>query len=360
MAKQKMSFRGKIKASIKERKEKKNKFSYINLPTGVKLFEVKKDTRSIHVDILPYIVSDEKHPERNDKYEIAVPGTPWFRRPFLAHKNIGSENVSIICPRSFGHKCPICEHVKERMKNGESWDDVSEIAAKKRSLFYVIPVDSDEYEDDTICIWDISDFLFWDELEKEIELDEENEDFASLDAGKTLEVGLRWKQFGKNDYYETRFVKFNDREPFDESILEEIESLDNVFKVLSYEEIHSLFYEMDAEEIDESADEDEDDAPKVKRIRKTVAKDEEDEEEEKPVRRSRRVKEEPVEDIQEEEEDDQEEEKPKRGARTAKPAAKKETKNKCPYGHEFGADCEKYDDCDTCDVYDDCLDESEK
>ncbi|KKK92008.1 hypothetical protein LCGC14_2707250, partial [marine sediment metagenome] len=36
--------------------------------------------------------------------------------------------------------------------------------------------------------------------------------------------------------------------------------------------------------------------------------------------------------------------------------------DKCPHGFEFGAkkDCEKHDECDKCEVWDDCVDEMEK
>ena len=35
-------------------------------------------------------------------------------------------------------------------------------------------------------------------------------------------------------------------------------------------------------------------------------------------------------------------------------------KNKCPFGHVFGKDCEKFDDCDSCDLWDDCIEASGK
>jgi hypothetical protein len=42
-----------------------------------------------------------------------------------------------------------------------------------------------------------------------------------------------------------------------------------------------------------------------------------------------------------------------------KPKAKPENKagvKKCPFGHKFGTDCEKFDTCDDCDLWDECID----
>ena len=31
-------------------------------------------------------------------------------------------------------------------------------------------------------------------------------------------------------------------------------------------------------------------------------------------------------------------------------------KNRCPYGHRFGIDIDEYDDCDNCELWDECAD----
>ena len=33
--------------------------------------------------------------------------------------------------------------------------------------------------------------------------------------------------------------------------------------------------------------------------------------------------------------------------------------NQCPYGHVFGKDVQEYDDCDNCEVWDDCMEASD-
>ena len=100
--------------------------------------------------------------------------------------------------------------------------------------------------------------------------------------------------------------------------------------------------------------------------------EEEDEEEPTPSPKQRRkTKKAPI--VEEEEDDDFEEEdeeeevaKPirkKAPAKVTKKASvkksvtkKKSSKEECPYGHEFGTDCEEYDECDECDKWEECLD----
>ena len=43
----------------------------------------------------------------------------------------------------------------------------------------------------------------------------------------------------------------------------------------------------------------------------------------------------------------------------AKTSTKKKANNKCPEGHKFGKDCEKFDECDDCDLWEKCIDESD-
>ncbi len=50
------------------------------------------------------------HPDRDEEYGIAVPGSLWYKRPYWLHRGVGPENVSIVCPSSIGKKCPICEY----------------------------------------------------------------------------------------------------------------------------------------------------------------------------------------------------------------------------------------------------------
>jgi len=375
--KEAISFSQRIAASIQDKKDRKNQFGYLQVPESVKVLTIEENTSELMLDILPYIVTDEHHPERNDRFKVAVPGTEWYRRPYMVHKNVGSDNITVICPRSFGKKCPICEHVRERMKAGEQWDAVSDIAAKKRSLFYVIPIGSKKH-DEIVHIWDISDFLFHDELQKQIELNPEYGEFPSVDNGYTLQVGLRWKDFKKKKFYETIYVKFLKRQPYDAKFIEELPSLDTVISALSYEEIQQKFFEMDAEDTDTEQAVQQEEPEKTMRPRRRPAdavqtdKNDDDQppfEPDKPAQNTVRI---PAGKIacpaclgsgknskgakcpiclgrgwvepKQNEEPEQESVGLKKTNGSAAPA----TDNRCPNGHRFGLDAEKFNDCDSC------------
>ena len=77
MSKQRKSnFRGKVSRDAK--RQKKASYGYLNLPKGVKMFNNKEGVKEILLDFLPYEVTDQKHPDRNDKFEIALPGSLWY------------------------------------------------------------------------------------------------------------------------------------------------------------------------------------------------------------------------------------------------------------------------------------------
>src|SRR5512139_3037857 len=109
----KSTFKGKVVSSDQKQRSSK-KTPHLIIPKGIKLFKLPEGVRSFSVDFLPYIVSNEKHPERDDKYGVAIPGSPWYRLPYKVHTKVGVENESIVCPRPFGKKCPICEYQLKR------------------------------------------------------------------------------------------------------------------------------------------------------------------------------------------------------------------------------------------------------
>lgn len=365
--KKKSNFRDKVGKNIQQQRENKKSFGYLNLPKGVPVLSIEDGTPRLNLDFLPYEVTDEKHPDRNPDYEIAVPGTLWYRRPIKVHRNVGSGDDTVICPRSVGKPCPICEYREKRAKEGADKEDIKVLYPKPRSLYVVIPLGVKKFEE-VPTVWDMSDYLFQDILNDELELDAENRCFPELDGGMTLSLRLKWKSLGGNSYPEVRSITFTERDPYEEEILGEVPNLDAILKVIPYALLKDKFFEMehepDAGAIVEVEEEEEE-----KPVRSRVKRNEE------PARRKRR--DEPEEDEPEEEE---EETPPARTKRTdaakplmrRKPAPKKEEedepeeedneppvhkgKKKCPYGHKFGVDTDNFDDCADCEIWDDCID----
>lgn len=359
MKEKKSNFRGKLIASAQKQKKARSGYGYFNLPKGVKVFSVEEGARSVKLDFLPYRVTDPKHPERDVENKVALQDTLWYRRPYKIHRNVGAENEAIVCPTSIGQRCPICEYQLKRFKEGAPKEETTPLRAKLRSLYIVVPLDSKKYEE-IPHIWDMSDSLFQEQLLEELEENDENECFADLEGGKTLNIRFRLETLGGRSYHETRKIDFDDRGDYDEAVLEEVPNLDEILTVLSAEEIHKKFFEMeDVDTVETPNDKDDADLPPA-RTKKTFKKRDADDD--------------PAPDGPNYTDDTQDE------AATTRVRPKKETKpadepaktihrtpkktdstgERCPHGHRFGVDCEQFDDCDTCQVYDACIDEQQK
>jgi hypothetical protein len=385
--KKKKKFKGGI-ARNAAKQNRGNQFGHLNLPRGISVFKEEPGSR-VNLDIMPYEVTAHNHPDRDDEYEIAVSGSLWYKRPYWLHRNIGSDNQAIVCLSSAGEKCPICEYRAQLMKEGAEWNDDSVRALKPsmRNLYVVIPKGNKKY-DEVPHIWDISQFLFQDKLNEEIQENEEYETFPDLEEGLTLRIRFSEETLGSNKYAETSRIDFKERdEPYDESILDEIPSLDEILEIPSYKTVEAMFFGGLSKDEVEDEDEDEKDKPSRSRTssRRESSRDDEDEEEEnnqdededeeeKPSRSRRKPTKNDNEDEEEDgkpsrsrrraskdEDDEEEEEKPSKPSRNKKDKEKpqKPGKSKCPHGHKFGDDCEEYDECDKCERWEECMDASE-
>lgn len=347
----KSSFRGKIIRSAHNQKDK-GKSGYLKIPNGVKLLKLPEDERTFELDFLPYIVTTDHHMELDVREGVAVKDSLWYRTPFKVHRNVGVNNNSVICPTTIGKKCPICEYRVKRIKEGADKEEFKLLYPQERSLYVVIPIGHKDYDEEPY-VWDMADFLFQELLIDELEENDENEDFFTLDNGKTVQLKLKWKTIGTNPFPEVVSLHFSERDPYKESILEDLPKLDDMLQILSYEAISNLFLEIDEDNggLKDVDDEEEQKKPDTsERKRKQF-------EEKRGIRGVRKntqhIKEE------EEEEEDEKVEKPSRG-RSKREEDKKDEKEKCPHGHQFGVDTDKYKECDVCDLWDDCIEEKER
>ena len=358
VSKKRKSLKEKMGRSIITEKEKRSSYGYLNLPKGVPVYKALPGTRNIKFDIMPYEVTDKKHPDRDDEFEVAIVGELWYRRPFRIHRNVGANNNTIVCPASIGKKCPICEARAKRTSEGADKEELNTMKSSLRNLYVVIPKGSKDYEEKP-HIWDVSNYLFEKLLREEIEEDEDNGCFSDLESGKTLKVRFDSATVGKGKpYAEASRIDFLDREEeYEESILEDILNLDEVLQFKTYKEIENLWFELD--EVEE--EEEEEEVKPKKKSDHPVNEDEEDEEEEEIDEEDEEEEDEEVDEVDEEEEE--EEQSPKQKAHAKAVAAKKKIaaeskkstpKNKCPFGHRFGIDCEAFDDCDACELWEDC------
>ncbi len=352
----KSSFKGKVQRDAERQRAAGSSYGYLNLPTKVSVFSPEPGSRT-KLDFMPYLVTDKNHPDRDPELDIAMPGTLWYKRPFKIHRNVGAgDGDTEVCPTSIGKKCPICELRAKRLREGADKSETDELKYSQRVLYVVIPIDNKKFESKP-HIFDISQWNFQNMLNEELEEDEDNGVFPDLEEGKTLKIRWASKTIGKGKpFSEASRIDFLERDiEYDESILKSIPNLDEVLNVKSYEELEAKFLEMeDEDEEDEKEvwDEDEDEEDEKEEPDEEL---EEDEEDELPVKSFTRKKKRVIEEPEEDEDEDEEPEPPVRKIKTThKKTSKPGGKDRCPFGHRFGVDANKFDDCDECELWDEC------
>jgi len=306
----KPNFSTAVKENSERQESKGSGSSYLKLPKNVKMFFEKEG--KISLDIIPYIVNVKNHPDRNEEAKIAIPGYLWYRSSFRIHRNIGADNETIVCPTTFGRPCPVCEEFKRRQADGAEWDDIKPLKFSNRSLYAVIPIGAKKYEEE-IHIWDVSDFCFQEQLNKEIREKESCANFPDLEEGKTLSIRFEEKALGKNKFCTANRIDFENRDAYDDDIVDDVPDLDSLLVIHSYKTIENMFYEIASDEDDsaQEIDDDEDDKPQSKRKKKSSASleekkkkfdplnDEDDDEDDEPVRKKKPA-------VEEDEDDDDE------------------------------------------------------
>lgn len=318
--KKKSKFGSNITRDRERREKEASGFGYLNLPKDVPVYKEKAGTHQL--DIMPYIVSNDNHPDGNeDNPDSALKGNQWFRRPIWTHRDVGAENETVICPKTNGGKCPICETRDKQFREGMDKDDVVK-KASARGLYLVIPKKHKKY-DEEYHIWDISDFCFQTELDEELDENPEHGVFPDLENGETLEIRFKEDSFANNKFAKTKRVIFLERKkPYPADMIDEAPCLDDLFDVSTYKELEAKFLEIE-EEADETP------SKKEKKRRKPKAFDD---------------------DLDEPKED----EKPSKKEKKKMKRNKKGEDNKCPEGYKYGKDWDSYSECDECPVFKAC------
>lgn len=335
----KYKFGDKVHKAIEHEESRKQGFGYLKLPEDVNKFQSNTDQNKI--DIIPYIVTDENNLDI-EVCGIKV-GDPWYRKPFYTHKNVGPNDEIVICPNTIGKKCPICEYVAKKRREGAEYEELKDDYRKLRYLYNVIPIDDEDHEEE-FHIWDYSDFLFERKLMDEMKKGNVDEEFASPEDGQTLKIRWIEEHFGKNKFGKAGAVDGIKREPYSEEIIDDAPNLDEVLVIHSYKKLEGMFLDLDDEDFEGEEE--------------NQGKEVEEEVEKTSTRRSYRKGKKEKEPEKENEEEKDEKPKGRRGRSTGRKRKEETTSDdKCPHGYRFGVDTEEYEECENCKIYDDCLDE---
>lgn len=312
-------------------------FDWKKIDGEVKFYKMTKGKHRLN--IIPYKIQSKNHPlVRSGEWEI---GDEDYVFDFYLHRGIGPANSQVICQKKTLNKaCPICALRAEYEEKGKK-EEADDLRPQRLVLYNIIDADDPDTSEHTVL--QISHFNFEKELIEEAResgADGEMVDFPDIKHGKVVTFRASEATFDGHTYFEFKNFSFENREErLDAELVEKAISFDSIMKLPSKEEMEKILY----------GDDEDEDAEEEKPAKRTSKKDDdedEDEEEEKPEPKKPAKK--PVDD------DDEEEEVPK--PKKASPKDDDEVAEKCPSGHKFGVETDKFPkDCDDCKLWDDCL-----
>jgi len=372
---------------------------HLTPPSGTSIFKEEEDT-TYELDHIPYEVKDpKKHPDSKK-----IPDDIWWRYPYLIHRGVGPNKEDIICPRTRGKACPVCEDGDAVLEDPNRKNkEAGPYRPSKRRMYVVIPRNHNKYKE-IPHLWDISEYAYERQLNKDLDFGkDEYKRFADLEGGYTVTARFVGQSVGDggNTFPACDRVDFKPRDDFDDEILEKAPCLDKCITVPSYEEVQRVYLGLDDTPETSGEEESPDHADAQE------AKEEKEEKESKPQKSGGKSKNAEKPKKEEKEESKEKEESILDGledwgditdlkSKDVKKAAKEldlstkgdidEIREKiadkldidvpeaegeeegeseeagegeCPHGYRFGQDHEEYDECDDCDKWKACLDASE-
>lgn len=301
-------------------------------------YKPKADTTN-RIDILPYTIKTDKHPQK-----MSIGETDYILDVWV-HRYCGPKEGDYIClEKTYGLPCPICEDRVIRSKDPEEdKDELKKLLPKRRGFYNIIDLDSNAREPQ-VQLFEESHFLFEKELLEEAGIGEGVTIFYDPEIGKSIEFRTRERSSKNGKFTEYKRFDFIDRKPYKENIVKFTYSLDDLLIVPSYEEIRNDYYGASGGESFSSGDRE--GRPSISSSSTTIPDDnstdnpfaDRGEPEEEPTSKRTRTRERHKESSQED-------------------------NNPCPSGHRFGHDFESKAECRSgCpdDTWNKCGDELDK
>jgi len=269
--KKKSRFSGKVKKSAdKVNAGSGGKFDYLK-NDDIEFFKPTPGDDNCQLDFIPYIVTDKNHPEKDEENDIALKGEQWWRRGFKVHHKIGSKpnEKTIVCPTTWGGKCPICEKRQELWEAKAKKEEMEPLYTSFRYLYVVIPLKSEGDEKKKIHVMDISNHAFQKLLTSELDTNEDNEIFPDLEEGLTLKCRFSKEVFDEKSKPWAKIARIDfvkRKKQYDEKLLKKVPNLDELFIKHSYDDIDKMFNEV--EDVEETIDDSKKENKKGKKDKK--------------------------------------------------------------------------------------------
>jgi hypothetical protein len=310
------------------------------------------------IDIVPYLVTTNKHP-----YKVEQGYTDHLLEIWV-HRRVGPSSGTFLCLTKYnGTACPICEE-REALKGkpGVSDDTITAMYPKKRCWYNVINLDLPEEKQD-IMIFEEAYNLF----EKEIlaKAGFKKDGFVTywdLEQGMSVLFNATQMNSKKGKYFSYRIEEFERRAPYKDTILKETYPLDAMLIVPTYDEVRNAHLGIAAGEEEAEQEVGREEAPQSSRRERTA------ESEVQNDRRSRRESPTAADVTRSSRRRDpapepaQEPPKESRRSRREQSAETTTRNNSCPYNYRFGMDTDEKQECSKCDqeVFNACDDERER
>ncbi len=353
---------------------------------GVKLkfFSMKKDMDRVNLNILPYQITSQKHPE-------VVAGRrkvgQWdYLLDVWVHRNMGPNKKDMLCPKStYGKACPACEERQKLYDEGR--DEEAKAFTPSRRVIYNIQLIGRNGPEEDPMIFATSHHCFNKELIEEAAASSKGPvpvPFASIGPdGKVVSFRVSETALGTIKFCEAKSFQFLDRdEEIPDEVLEQCVSLDGHLIVPTAKQILDAMYGND-EEDDITGPAPEQDTPngirrdyyeeerqdrrqepepeRLQERRRPVYEEDEAPRRERPRPDSAPYPQQPS--IRPEEYDpampfDDVEEPPRQERRRPEPPQDEVPRQStpCPHGLNWGIDCDRHRACGTCPdaIYDKC------
>jgi len=191
------------------------------------------------IDILPYLAG------KNDP--MCSEGEETYTFQFDVHRQIGPGNAMVVCPAAtYGKPCPICEDRQRLIDKGADDKVWKKLKTSTRNLYNIICYDRGE-EEKGVQIWDVP--FFYSEKHLLAIASKATRgggtkfiNFPHPKDGKNVTFKLVPAQ-SRNDYPSYEGFSFDDRDyKISKDLLEQVETLDELVHLPTYEEISELYY----------------------------------------------------------------------------------------------------------------------
>lgn len=321
--------------------------STVSAPADLEFFKAREEG-SQTLSVLPFTVTKNRALLSN-----IDSGDFYYKVSYKIHRGVGPEEKVVVCPKTFGKACPICEEYTTMRKGDAEYDEYKGLRPSDRDLYLVVSKGK-------LQLMEIPWFWFGKLLDNEIKEDD-NEDKLFFFPEDNIDLRVDWE----TDKFGTKAVaiRFKKRkEDLDEELIEQAEGIDLGDCVIetSYADIQRLLHGVDEgdeddpdkdpdDEPDENPDNEGDNDPEDKDGDDDSGDDEpkcfgeydkkDDDCKECDSRKACKK----AEDKGDEKESPKEDKKKDKGKST-----------KCPHDYKFGKDYDEYDECDDCKNQDAC------